>query len=88
VEAMLGDEGRLTPLGWPLGSCDWRGILSDVRELLKEERRFVRLKSRRTPPARRGSCGEEEFCAEGLVVRKLSVLSVSRSWCATSGMVL
>jgi hypothetical protein len=34
-----------------------------VRELLNEDRRFVKLKSFRTPPARLGSWGEEECWA-------------------------
>lgn len=48
-----------------------------MRELEKEERRLLRLKSLRTPPGRRRSCGDDEdSCAPevgDVVVCKLSV---------------
>ena len=49
VEAILGDDGRLTP--WTCGeaSFDSRGRLNEVRELLKEDRRLLRLSNLRTP---------------------------------------
>lgn len=52
VEAIEGEEGRLRLCG---GCCssDVRGRLSEVRELLKEERRLERLRSLRTPEGRR-----------------------------------
>ena len=78
MEAMLGDDGLLVPLMWLVSFEGRAGTLRDVRELLKEERRFVKLRSLRTPFGLRSAvCGEDEYCAAeaGEVgVRKLSVL--------------
>ena len=56
-------------------------MLSDVRELLKDERRLVRLKSFRTPFCGcRCACGEDDECcaadAGDVGVRKLSARSL------------
>jgi len=64
VEAMLGEEGRLRALycgygGWYWGSLEDWGMWREVRELLKEERRLVRLSSLRMPEGLRfGRSGE------------------------------
>lgn len=83
---MLGEDGRLVPAAW--GGC-WAslGRARDVRELLKEERRELRLSSLRTPEARRGlGCGYSgELGAMGVAdageigVRKLSA-GVCLAW--------
>lgn len=78
VDARLGDDGRLLPVVGYV-SFDCLGRLSDVRELLNEERRFVRLSSRRTPFGLFCACvGEEEYRAADagdVGVRKLSARS-------------
>jgi len=56
VEAMLGEAGRLRLLIVDWLSWEVRGKLSEVRELLKEERRLLRLSSLRTPFRRGWSC--------------------------------
>ena len=48
VETKLGDDGRLMPFDWAV-SPDWRGKLSEVRELLNDERKLLKLNSLRTP---------------------------------------
>ena len=78
VDAMLGDEGRLTPLTGAV-SFDARGKLNDVRELPKDVRRLVRLSNLRTPEGLRCAFGEDDWGpadAGEVGVRKLSVLSL------------
>ena len=43
VDAMLGEDGRLRLLYWDCPRCCWSlGICSEVRELLKEDRRLLK----------------------------------------------
>lgn len=70
VETMLGpgEDGRLRlAIGccWLDASCDARGIFRDVRELLNDDRRELRLSSFRTPEGRR--CGSGEDATVGCV---------------------
>lgn len=68
----------------PRVSPDCRGRLRDVRELLNEERRLLRLKSRRTPPGLPRFCGEDEDSwvpeVGDVVLRRLFVSFLLIAW--------
>ena len=72
-EAKLGDDGRFTPV---IGRSvvDSRGKLNDVRELLNDERRLLRLISRLIPVGRLSIFGEDDVSGVCGVV-KLSARS-------------
>ena len=76
MDTILGDVGRLLPMVSGL-SCESRGIVSDVLELLKDERKLFKLRSFRTRDGCRFAVGEEvgAFDAGEAGVRKLSARS-------------
>lgn len=82
---MLGEVGRLLLFVSGL-SCESRGIVSDVRELLKDERRLFKLRSFRTRDGCRFAVGEVvcAFDAGEAGVRKLSARSLVSASSAAS----
>lgn len=69
-------------------SCEARGMLSEVRELPKDDLRLLRLSSFRTPDGRRCGSGEDVVVCEAdagdMGVRKLSV-RICRAWLCELG---
>jgi hypothetical protein len=76
VDTMLGEVGRLLLFVSGL-SFEARGIVSDVRELLKDERRLFKLSSFRTREGLRCVVGEDVCALDAgeMGVRKLSARS-------------